>query len=103
MVDSEPFPALSSAAEQLQHVNGNGNGTSNGTASGAHAHAADGAARRRRKSSVLGGDINAGDTGAPAMASSRVSLDANDVNVQVCRFVFSFPPPRLTTVSLAVC
>ncbi|KAH7001969.1 TLC domain-containing protein [Ilyonectria destructans] len=84
MVDSEPFPALSSAAEQLQHVNGNGNGngTSNGTASGAHAHAADGAARRRRKSSVLGGDINAGDTGAPAMASSRVSLDANDVNVQ---------------------
>ncbi|KAF7540113.1 hypothetical protein G7Z17_g12268 [Cylindrodendrum hubeiense] len=80
MTDSEPFPALSSAAEQLQHVNGNG--TTNGTASGAHAHAADGAARRRRKSSVLGGEIRAGDTGAPAMASSRVSLDANDDSVQ---------------------
>ncbi|KAH7143963.1 TLC domain-containing protein [Dactylonectria macrodidyma] len=78
MTDAEPFPALSSAAEQLQHVNGT-NSNSNGTASGAHA--ADGAARRRRKSSALGGEIRAGDTGAPAMASSRVSLDANDVNV----------------------
>ncbi|KAG6001324.1 hypothetical protein E4U21_004492 [Claviceps maximensis] len=53
---SEPFPLLSSPAEQL------------------HSLKADGA-RRRRKSSGLGGDIRAGDTGAPALASSKMSLE----------------------------
>ncbi|GAB0137445.1 hypothetical protein EsDP_00005709 [Epichloe bromicola] len=52
---SEPFPLLSSPAEQLHSLEAEG-------------------ARRRRKSSGLGGDIRAGDTGAPALASSKLSL-----------------------------
>ncbi|KAG6017567.1 hypothetical protein E4U41_004178 [Claviceps citrina] len=52
---SEPFPLLSSPAEQLHSLEAEG-------------------ARRRRKSSGLGGDIRAGDTGAPALASSKMSL-----------------------------
>ncbi|KAK2593338.1 sphingosine N-acyltransferase lag1 [Conoideocrella luteorostrata] len=60
---SEPFPLLSSPAEQLHSLQAEG-------------------ARRRRKSSGLGGDIRAGDTGAPALASSKLSLEhhhnAND-------------------------
>ncbi|KAK7428946.1 sphingosine N-acyltransferase lag1 [Neonectria magnoliae] len=79
MPSAEPFPPLSTLADHQQQANGNGN--TNGTTSGAHTNAADGAARRRRKSSILGGEIRAGDT-APAMASSRVSLDASDANVQ---------------------
>ncbi|KAI5459905.1 TLC domain-containing protein [Mariannaea sp. PMI_226] len=71
MTDSEPFPPLNHeyAAQQLQEQF---NGT---TTSGANV--ANGTAVRRRKSSALGGDIRAGDTGAPALASSRVSLDAD--------------------------
>ncbi|KAG5973704.1 hypothetical protein E4U58_004541 [Claviceps cyperi] len=53
---SEPFPLLSSPAEQLHSLETEG-------------------ARRRRKSSGLGGDIRAGDTGAPAWASSKMSLE----------------------------
>ncbi|KAG5982716.1 hypothetical protein E4U55_001463 [Claviceps digitariae] len=53
---SEPFPLLSSPAEQLHSLNAEG-------------------ARRRRKSSGLGGEIRAGDTGAPALASSKMSLE----------------------------
>ncbi|KAG5927505.1 hypothetical protein E4U53_002853 [Claviceps sorghi] len=53
---SEPFPLLSSPAEQLHSLEAEGT-------------------RRRRKSSGLGGDIRAGDTGAPALASSKMSLD----------------------------
>ncbi|OAQ68056.1 sphingosine N-acyltransferase lac1 [Pochonia chlamydosporia 170] len=53
---SEPFPLLNSPAEQLHSLEAEGT-------------------RRRRKSSGLGGDIRAGDTGAPAFASSKVSLD----------------------------
>jgi acyl-CoA-dependent ceramide synthase len=53
---SEPFPLLNSPAEQLHSLEAEGT-------------------RRRRKSSGLGGDIRAGDTGAPALASSKLSLD----------------------------
>ncbi|KYK61428.1 putative longevity-assurance protein LAG1 [Drechmeria coniospora] len=56
---SEPFPLLSTSADQL------------------HAVEAEAVRRRRRKSSGLGGDIRAGDTGAPALASSSASLDAS--------------------------
>ncbi|KAL5612848.1 hypothetical protein BROUX41_004070 [Berkeleyomyces rouxiae] len=34
--------------------------------------------RRRRKSSFLGSDVRLGDTSAPALASSRVAMSAND-------------------------
>ncbi|KAG8406199.1 sphingosine N-acyltransferase lag1 [Metarhizium acridum] len=53
---SEPFPLLNSPAEQLHSLEVEG-------------------ARRRRKSSGLGSEIRAGDTGAPAFASSKASLD----------------------------
>ncbi|TWU72623.1 hypothetical protein ED733_004314 [Metarhizium rileyi] len=53
---SEPFPLLNSAAEQLHSLEVEGT-------------------RRRRKSSGLGSDIRAGDTGAPAFASSKASLE----------------------------
>ncbi|OAA32056.1 Longevity assurance, LAG1/LAC1 [Moelleriella libera RCEF 2490] len=56
---SEPFPLLSSPAEQLHSLEAEGT-------------------RRRRISSGLGGDIRAGDTGAPAWASSKASLDRHD-------------------------
>nr|UWK20516.1 longevity assurance factor/sphinganine N acyl transferase subunit 1 [Trichoderma decipiens] len=59
MAGVEPFPLLNTSAEQLHSADVN-------------------AARRRRKSSGLGGEIRAGDTGAPALASSRVSLNAQD-------------------------
>ncbi|KAL7799970.1 TLC domain-containing protein [Trichoderma ceciliae] len=59
MAGVEPFPLLNTSAEQLHSADVN-------------------VARRRRKSSGLGGEIRAGDTGAPALASSRVSLNARD-------------------------
>lgn len=58
---SEPFPLLNSPAEQLHSLEAEGT-------------------RRRRKSSGLGGDIRAGDTGAPAFASSKVSLEQHQGN-----------------------
>nr|UWK20528.1 longevity assurance factor/sphinganine N acyl transferase subunit 1 [Trichoderma taxi] len=59
MAGVEPFPLLNTSADQLHSADVN-------------------TARRRRKSSGLGGEIRAGDTGAPALASSRVSLNAQD-------------------------
>ncbi|KAL7823437.1 longevity assurance proteins LAG1/LAC1 [Trichoderma gracile] len=59
MAGVEPFPLLNTSADQLHSADVN-------------------VARRRRKSSGLGGEIRAGDTGAPALASSRVSLNAHD-------------------------
>ncbi|KAM0521675.1 hypothetical protein ACHAPE_002231 [Trichoderma viride] len=59
MAGVEPFPLLNTSADQLLGADVN-------------------PARRRRKSSGLGGEIRAGDTGAPALASSRVSLNAQD-------------------------
>ncbi|PTB67870.1 longevity assurance proteins LAG1/LAC1 [Trichoderma citrinoviride] len=59
MTGVEPFPLLNTSADQLHSADVN-------------------VARRRRKSSGLGGEIRAGDTGAPALASSRVSLNAHD-------------------------
>ncbi|CRK25382.1 hypothetical protein BN1708_003957 [Verticillium longisporum] len=53
----EPFPLLNTSADPVVDTT---------------------AARRRRKSSALGQDIRAGDTGAPALASSRQSLSAVD-------------------------
>ncbi|KAM0272235.1 hypothetical protein ACHAQH_008777 [Verticillium albo-atrum] len=53
----EPFPLLNTSADRMVDTT---------------------AARRRRKSSALGHDIRAGDTGAPALASSRQSLSAVD-------------------------
>ncbi|KAF4510289.1 hypothetical protein G6O67_002189 [Ophiocordyceps sinensis] len=53
---AEPFPLLGTSPDQL------------------HLADSDSALRRRRKSSGLGGDIRAGDTGAPALASRRASL-----------------------------
>jgi acyl-CoA-dependent ceramide synthase len=41
--------------------------------------------RRPRKSSAFGSDIRAGDTGAPALASSRASLNAVDASAQSSR------------------
>lgn len=54
---SEPFPLLNTALDPLQNADLDGT-------------------RRRRKSSGLGGDIRAGDTGAPALASSQMSLES---------------------------
>lgn len=62
MADPEPFPLLNTGAELDVDPNEN---------------------RRRRKSSGLGGDIRAGDTGAPAFASSRASLSAGSSSKDV--------------------
>ena len=59
MADPEPFPLLNTGTELEVDPN---------------------ESRRRRKSSGLGGEIRAGDTGAPAFASSRASLSASDAN-----------------------
>ncbi|KAF4453524.1 acyl- -dependent ceramide synthase [Fusarium albosuccineum] len=78
MSGSEPFPLLNTANDQLhqrRHAPNPNSSVSNTTAT----EAAINDARRRRKSSALGGDIR-GDTGAPALASSRASLDATDKN-----------------------
>ncbi|EHK45721.1 hypothetical protein TRIATDRAFT_219368 [Trichoderma atroviride IMI 206040] len=58
MAGVEPFPLLNTSADQLLGADVN-------------------PARRRRKSSGLGGEIRAGDTGAPALASSRVNHSGN--------------------------
>lgn len=63
---TEPFPLLSTSVEQLHNVDAS------------HAHK-----RRPRKSSAFGSDIRAGDTGAPALASSRASINAVDASNQV--------------------
>ncbi|OAA71368.1 Longevity assurance, LAG1/LAC1 [Cordyceps fumosorosea ARSEF 2679] len=57
--DKEPFPLLNTSLDPF-------------------AMEEDSPPRRRRKSSGLGGEIRAGDTGAPAFASSRASLSAGD-------------------------
>ncbi|KAM3462682.1 hypothetical protein NHJ6243_003887 [Beauveria neobassiana] len=59
--DKEPFPLLNTSLDPFAMMDGD-----------------DSAPRRRRKSSGLGGEIRAGDTGAPAFASSRASLKAGD-------------------------
>ncbi|KAH9906251.1 longevity assurance proteins LAG1/LAC1 [Xylariomycetidae sp. FL2044] len=56
MASSEPFPLLNGSADQL------------------HSSADYGIARRRRKSSGLGAEIHAGDTGAPSLHDSLASL-----------------------------
>ena len=56
---SEPFPLLGSAAEQLQREH----------------NASNGHPRRRRRSSALGGEIRAGDTG-PGIATSASTSSA---------------------------
>jgi very-long-chain ceramide synthase len=58
MAASEPFPLLSTAADQLHS-----SATENGTTT-----------RRRRKSSAILEQIPAGDTGAPALATSLAHL-----------------------------
>ncbi|KAK5989158.1 Sphingosine N-acyltransferase-like protein FUM17 [Cladobotryum mycophilum] len=58
MSEIEPFPLYNTSVDQLTPTDEHG-------------------ARRRRKSSGLGGEIRAGDTG-PSLASSRASLDAGD-------------------------
>lgn len=60
--EKEPFPLLNTALDPSSFDDD------------------DGSVRRRRKSSGLGGDIRAGDTGAPAFASSRTSLNSRDQN-----------------------
>ncbi|KAM3431097.1 hypothetical protein MY4824_007298 [Beauveria thailandica] len=59
--EKEPFPLLNTSLDPFAMMDGD-----------------DSAPRRRRKSSGLGGEIRAGDTGAPAFASSRASLNAGD-------------------------
>lgn len=54
--DSEPFPPLATD-RQL------------------HSATADSGARRRRKSSILGSQLNVGDTGAPALSTSLAQLN----------------------------
>ncbi|QPC78870.1 hypothetical protein HYE68_009622 [Fusarium pseudograminearum] len=73
MSGSEPFPLLNTANDQLhqRHQATSSASVSNTTAT----QDAINNARKRRKSSALGGEIR-GDTGAPAFASSRASLDA---------------------------
>lgn len=69
MASSEPFPIFNTSADQLH------TGTENGNA------------RRRRKSSGLGGDIR-GDTGAPSLHTGLASLQeasgsaSSSINVQ---------------------
>ncbi|CAJ2506979.1 Uu.00g081650.m01.CDS01 [Anthostomella pinea] len=58
MASSEPFPSLNTGADQM------------------HSAAANGNARRRRKSSGLGAEIRAGDTGAPSLQTSLASLQS---------------------------
>lgn len=90
MSGSEPFPLLNTANDQLhqRHQVTSSPSVSNTTAT----QDAINNARKRRKSSALGGDIR-GDTGAPALASSRASLELTDnhSNVSVC--LCSVQPP----------
>lgn len=76
MSGSEPFPLLNTANDQLHQrrpADQANSYVSNTTAT----QDAINNARKRRKSSLLGGEIR-GDTGAPALASSRASLEASD-------------------------
>lgn len=59
MASGEPFPLLNTSADQLLSVNDNAN------------------PRRRRKSSGLGGEIRAGDTGAPSLHTSLQSFQVS--------------------------
>ncbi|KAK4189553.1 TLC domain-containing protein [Podospora australis] len=52
---SEPFPPLPTASDRQLHSAANSDAT---------------AARRRRKASILGNDLNVGDTGSPSLATS---------------------------------
>lgn len=92
MSGSEPFPLLNTANDQLhqRHQATSSSSVSNTTAT----QDAINNARKRRKSSALGGEIR-GDTGAPALASSRASLEATDnhSNVYVCLCSVQPPPP----------
>lgn len=84
---SEPFPLLNTSADQLHNTDAN-------------------ATRRRRKSSALGAgsDIRGGDTGAPALATSRASINANEANGHQVRFPLSLrvagTPPRRPLLAL---
>ncbi len=69
--EKEPFPLLNTALDPASFED-------------------DGSIRRRRKSSGLGGDIRAGDTGAPAFASSLTSLNSREHNGLVRRPPFFF-------------
>ncbi|RSM17940.1 hypothetical protein CDV31_003189 [Fusarium ambrosium] len=75
MSGSEPFPLLNTANDQLHQRRFAPSSSVSNNTTATDASISD--ARRRRKSSALGGEIR-GDTGAPALASSRASLDAVD-------------------------
>lgn len=93
---SEPFPPLPATAAIL-HQNGGATSTSG--------RASPRVTMRRRKSSALGGDIHAGDTGAPALASSRASLNASDpkangngqVRIYIMVMLVLVPLPKFIT------
>ncbi|KAH7354122.1 TLC domain-containing protein [Plectosphaerella cucumerina] len=69
--ESEPFPPFSTSAQQFE-------AEQRAAAAAAVASAGSDARRRPRKSSALGEDIHVGDTRAPALATSRLSLSAAD-------------------------
>jgi acyl-CoA-dependent ceramide synthase len=99
MSGSEPFPLLNTANDQLHQrrpADKAASSVSNTTAT----QDAINSARKRRKSSLLGGEIR-GDTGAPALASSRASLEASENHsVTYVRCLFAArtkPTSRLLT------
>ena len=59
MTSGEPFPLLNTSADQLHSASDNAG------------------PRRRRKSSGLGGEIRAGDTGAPSLHTSLASMQSS--------------------------
>ncbi len=59
MTSGEPFPLLNTSADQLHSANENAT------------------SRRRRKSSGLGGEIRAGDTGAPSLHTTLANMQSN--------------------------
>ncbi|KAI1851288.1 hypothetical protein JX265_000478 [Neoarthrinium moseri] len=61
MADSEPFPVLNTSADQFSSAADQNN-----------------AARRRRKSSGLGQEIRAGDTGAPSLGTGLARIQDQD-------------------------
>ncbi|KAK4458048.1 TLC domain-containing protein [Cladorrhinum samala] len=60
---SEPFPPLPTASDRQLHSASSGD-----------------AARRRRKSSILGNDLKVGDTGAPSLATSIAHIQGKDAS-----------------------
>ncbi|KAF5681051.1 acyl dependent ceramide synthase [Fusarium heterosporum] len=76
MSGSEPFPLLNTANDQLHQRRPADKAMSSVSNTTATQDAVN-SARKRRKSSLLGGEIR-GDTGAPALASSRASLEASE-------------------------